>query len=222
MSHTPETERPVAEASIIPASRASDTRAAPPSRWQLLCVWLALGVQSFGGGTATLYLIRRAVVERHGWLSDEEFTRDWAICQIVPGINLLGLTTLIGWKLAGALGVALSLLGLLLPSVAITVLLTALYTSISGLAVVRAALRGVIPATAGLGLLLALKLAQPILAESRREGRASLAVSCAVLLASGALMALWSPPVVGVLWGAGVLVAVAGWRRAMAAKERSA
>ena len=58
------------------------------AKTQFLRAWLSIGIQSFGGGAATLYLIRRTAVERHGWLSNEEFTRDWGICQIAPGINL--------------------------------------------------------------------------------------------------------------------------------------
>ena len=30
---------------------------------------MMIGVQSFGGGSATLYLIRRVAVERHGWIA---------------------------------------------------------------------------------------------------------------------------------------------------------
>lgn len=116
-----------------------------------------LGFQAFGGGATTLTLIRRNVVEQQGWLSEAEFTRDWALVQIVPGINLLGLTILIGRRVAGAKGVALALLGLLLLSVTLTILLTALYERIQHLEVVRAALRGVIPATVGLGLLTTLQ-----------------------------------------------------------------
>src|SRR5262249_57006406 len=92
-----------------------------PSPWRLLWIWAVIGAQSFGGGSATLYLIRRVAVERHGWLSDDDFIRYWGICQIAPGINILGLVTLIGWRVAAAPGALLSLCGLLLPSAAITV-----------------------------------------------------------------------------------------------------
>jgi chromate transporter len=180
----------------------------------LLRIWLSVGIQSFGGGSATLYLIRRAAVTRHGWLTDEEFTRYWGICQIAPGINILGLVILIGWRVAGAVGVALALGGLLLPSAAITMALTAVYSSIKQVPVVQAALRGVVPATVGLGLLLAYSMARPLLALSRREGRTSLAVSSALLLGSMLSVALTRAPVVAVLWGAGALAALAQSRRA--------
>ena len=102
----------------------------PLSPWRLLWIWTVIGAQSFGGGSATLYLIRRVAVERHGWLTGDDFTRYWGICQIAPGINILGLVVLIGWRVAGPLGALVALIGLVLPSAAITVALTAVYASV--------------------------------------------------------------------------------------------
>src|SRR5262249_57104893 len=138
------------------------------SPWQQLLIWLNIGIQSFGGGAATLYLIRRAAVEQHGWLTDEEFTRYWGICQISPGINLVGLSILIGWRVARWLGVALALAGLLVPGAPVTVALTAGYASVEQVPVVRAALRGMAPATGGLGLVLGSTMGPPPLAGRMR------------------------------------------------------
>src|SRR6059036_1692854 len=96
----------------------------PVSRWRFLWIWAVIGAQSFGGGSATLYLIRRETVERQGWLTDDDFSRYWGICQIAPGINILGLVSLIGFRVSGAIGAFVSLIGLLLPSAAITAALT--------------------------------------------------------------------------------------------------
>ena len=199
------TEGQVAEAGRV--------RGGPPLA-EFVRAWAGVGVQSFGGGSTTLYLMRREMVERRGWVSDEEFTRYWGIVQIAPGINLIGQTVLIGWRVAGAPGVALALAGLLLPSVAITVLLTAGYATVRELPAVGEALRGVVPATVGLGLLLMVQMARPPLAASRAEGRASLALSVAVLLGSALAAWLTRAPVVAVLWGAGALYALAHWRMA--------
>ncbi len=171
-------------------------------------IWTVIGTQSFGGGSATLYLIRRVAVERYGWLTDEEFTRYWGLCQIAPGINILGLVTLIGWRVAGGVGVALALGGLLLPSAAITVALTAVYASIRQAPLVRAAIAGVVPATVGLGLLLGFTMVRPLLTAARREGRASTIVAGALLLASIMAAALSHAPVLAILWGAGASVGV--------------
>jgi len=182
-----------------------------PSAWFILRVWLSIGLQSFGGGSATLYLIRRAAVEQYGWISDDEYVRNWAICQIAPGINILGLVILIGWRLAGLLGVVLSLIGLLLPSVTITILLTAAYASIQHLALVQAALRGVVPCTIGLGVVLAIGMARSPVAESRREGRMSLLLSGLIIVGSALLVWFAHAPVIAVLWGAGGVCGLAHW-----------
>src|SRR4051812_27864349 len=174
------------------AERTPPHVAPPPSAWRQLRIWLNIGIQSFGGGAATLYLIRREAVDRRGWLSDEEYARYWGICQIAPGINILGLVILIGWQLSGAAGAALALAGLLLPSAAITILLTALYSRIEQVPLMQAALRGVLPATVGLGLLLAVGMLRPLISASWKEGRTSLAVALVLLLGSMVAVALTS------------------------------
>jgi chromate transporter len=127
---------------------------------------------------------------------------------------LLCITVLIGWRMRGAVGIALSLLGLLLPSVTITVLLAAFYTSVRDLPLVQAALHGVLPATIGMGLLMSINMARPPLAGSRREGRTSLLLSCALLGGGIVLYALLRPPVLAMLWAGGGISAAAAWYRA--------
>lgn len=175
----------------------------PVSLSFVLRVWFLLGLQSFGGGVATLALIRRAAIDQYAWLTEEEFMHAWALCQIAPGINLLALTVLIGRKLAGWKGIVLTLIGLLLPSTALTILVTAFYAGIEDQPLVVAALHGIIPATVGLGLATAFGMARPLLKASRREGRTPLAMSLFLLVGSGVVFALWRPSVAVVLCGAG-------------------
>lgn len=175
------------------------------SGWRLFSVWLGIGMQSFGGGAVTLALIRRTVVEQQAWFSDAEFAQMWGLCQLAPGINLLGIAMLIGWRLARTKGVVCSLFGFLLSSVSLTILLTALYVHYSKLPVLRAALRGIIPATVGLGLLTAWDIAKPPLKRALEEGRWSLGVNYSLLLGSVCGMALAKWPVVAILLGAGIV-----------------
>jgi chromate transporter len=179
------------------------------------------GVQSFGGGSATLFQIRRAVVEQHGWISEEEFVRDLSLCYMVPGMNLLGLTILVGRRLAGWRGVLLSLLGLMLPSVAITAAIAASYALLQQLSVAQTALRGIVPASVGLGLLVALGGARSLLGESRQKGRATLMLSLVLLVGSLAVAVLWHPPVLIVLCTGGALGGIAAWWSDAVAPERA-
>ncbi len=189
-----------------------------PTAGHLFKVWLGIGLQSFGGGAATLYLIRQEVVERQRWLTEAEFSKYWAICQLAPGINLLGLTVLIGVHIAGAVGIVLCLIGLLLPSVTVTIGIAAGYATIRQQPLVQAALQGIIPATVGMGLLLSVKMLRPIMAESRREGRVSLLVIIGLLVGSIAVVAVWHPPLIAVLWVGGTIAALVTWLR-LARKE---
>ena len=194
---------------------------AAPSPWLVLRVWFALGLQSFGGGAATLALIRRAVVEQHRWVSEADFSRDWALCQITPGINLLALTILIGRRLAGAAGIAAALLGLLLPSAGLTLLLTAFYARARHAEAMQAALNAVIPATVGLGLLTAYQMARPPLQSLRAEGAGYGLFGVALLAGSGAAVLLWHLPVVFVLCAAGAVSAAVHGLRARRLAQRA-
>ena len=189
-----------------------------PSLWLLLRVWFMLGLQSFGGGMATLYLIQRTTVERYHWLTAAEFSRDWALCQAAPGINLLGMTILIGRKVAGLAGALVALVGLLLPSVTITIAMIALYADLRNLPVIQAALHGIVPATVGLGLLLTTNMARPLLTASQRESTISLLVSGFILVGSALAVVLWELPVLVVLLSAGGLGALTMWWQAGQAK----
>ncbi len=187
------------------AQKSAPPATSSPTPWQLLRVWLGLSAQSFGGGAATQYLIYRAFVDQRSWISAAEFTRFWAICQIAPGINLLALTILIGWRLGRSLGVLVSLVGLLAPSVLITVLMTAAYAGVRDTPTMRAALRGVVPATAGLGILMSWQLAVPLLREARLRSIGALVLSISVLLGSLAAVGLLNAPVILVLLVAGLV-----------------
>ena len=156
----------------------------PPAPWLLFRIWSSIGFQSFGGGSSTQYLIQREFTERHPWLTQEELLHSLALCTLAPGINQIALTILIGRKLAGAWGIAASLAGLLLPSAAITCLLAAVFTRVADQPAVQAALRGVVPATAGAMLLVGLNFARPLARAARRDGGRALALSVALVVAA--------------------------------------
>ncbi len=190
-----------------------DTDVTKPPLGLLLRVWLALGLQSFGGGAATLALIRQAVVERHRWMPEAEFTREWTLVQAAPGINLIAMTILIGRRLAGWRGIAICMIGLLLPSVTVTILLTAGYAHIQRLSLMRAALRGIVPAAVGMGALTAYQMARSPLMEARREGKFSFLAYSGILLASMLAALHWRSSVIVILGAAGMAGALAHRQR---------
>ena len=173
-----------------------------PGIWKLFRIWTSVGLQSFGGGASTTFLIQRAFIEKHRWLSMEEFTHLWNLCILTPGINLVALTVLIGKKLGGTRGIIASLAGMLLPSAAITCLLAVIFQQIEHVAAVQAVLRGVIPATGGIMLLVGLNFALPLIRRGYKEGFLYLLASGMLISACVLAVILLKLPVIVVVLGA--------------------
>src|SRR5947207_5188504 len=173
-----------------------------PSKWLLFRIWASVGLQSFGGGASTTFLIQRAFIEKHKWLTMEEFAHLWNLCILTPGINLVALTVLIGRKLGGAWGIAISLAGLLLPSALITCLLTAGFKIVENLPAIQAILRGVVPATGGIMLLVGLNFALPLFRKGSKIGVLYLLASSVLIIACALAVILLKLSVIIVILGA--------------------
>ena len=176
-----------------------------PGKWQLFRIWASIGLQSFGGGASTTFLIQRTFIEKHQWLSMEEFIYLWNLCILTPGINLVALTVLIGKKLGGAWGIAISLAGMLLPSAAMTCLLAALFLQVKNVTAVQAVFRGVIPATGGILLVVGLNFALPLIRKGYKEGILFLLVSGVLTITCAVAVIFLKLSVIIVILGAALL-----------------
>src|SRR5579864_1718969 len=179
-----------------------------PGIWQLFLIWASIGLQSFGGGASTTFLIQRAFIEKHRWLSIEEFMHLWNLCILTPGINLVALTVLIGKKLGGTRGIIASLAGMLLPSTTITCLLAVIFEQIEHVAAVQAVLRGVIPATGGIMLLVGLNYALPLIRRGYKEGVLYLLTSSVIIIACALVVIFLKLSVIVVVLSAAFLGAL--------------
>jgi chromate transporter len=176
-----------------------------PGKWQLFRIWASIGLQSFGGGASTTFLIQRAFIEKHKWLSMEEFLYLWNLCILTPGINLVALTVIIGKKLGGTWGIAISLAGMLLPSAAITCLLAAIFLQVENITAVQAVFRGVIPATGGIMLVVGLNFALPLIRKGYKEGIFFLLISGIITFACAFAVIFLKLSVIFVILGAAIL-----------------
>lgn len=157
----------------------------PPSSRALARAWFDIGTQSVGGGSSTLFMIRRVLVERKGWITLREFTEAWALSQLSPGIHLVALAGLLGQRIAGARGVIVSVAGMMVPAAIITALATALLGEIAQHPLTIAALAGIGPVAGGMTIGLALTLARPVL----QRGRFAILDLAVIAAAFGVLLA---------------------------------
>jgi chromate transporter len=75
-----------------------------------------LGATGFGGGLAVIAHVRRVVVYKNRWMSEDEFLDSVSLAQSLPGANTANAITYIGLKLCGIRGALVSVASFVLPS----------------------------------------------------------------------------------------------------------
>lgn len=93
---------------------------------KLLIIFFKIGLFTFGGGYAMLPLLKTEIVNKHGFLTEEELLDLYAIGQCTPGIIAINIATFIGYKQKGIKGAIFATLGMILPSLFIITLIAML------------------------------------------------------------------------------------------------
>jgi chromate transporter len=179
--------------------------AAPRTLRELFWAFSWLSLQGFGG---VLAVVQRELVEKRGWLSNEEFVEDWAVAQVMPGPNVCNLALMFGDRHFGWRGAAVALAGLVVLPLALLLTLATVYGQLSGHAAAGGALRGMGAVTAGLIAGISLKL----LSQLRRHPL-GLALATVVAAAAFAGLVLLHLPLVAIVFGLGGVTCVLTWQR---------
>ena len=174
-----------------------------PSHAELFLAFFRITLSGFGG---TLPWTRRMFVEQKKWMTAEEFNEAFALCQFLPGPNIVNLTMIFGARLHGATGALACWGGFLLLPFCLMVTVGALYAQY-GAAGLRRTLGGIVVAAAGLLIATVAKIAVPLL-------RGRIGPAPFVLVATALAIGVMRWPL---LWVMVVLVpasiALAWWRR---------
>ena len=128
----------------------------PPGPGRLFGEFARVGLSGFGG---VLPFVRRAVVERNGWIDDRGFTELLGVAQVMPGPNVVNLAVMLGYRYAGVRGAMFAFSGLVLVPMALLLAIVYFYYRFGDVAGVRGALRGMMAVSAGLILATGFKLA---------------------------------------------------------------
>ncbi len=111
--------------------------------WELFCLFAKMGFMTFGGGATMLPVLQRELLDKRGWVTEEELVDYYAIGQCTPGIIAVNLSTFVGRKRAGDLGGIAATAGLTLPSLIVITLLAGVITNVEDLAWVQNAFAGI-------------------------------------------------------------------------------
>ena len=83
---------------------------------ELFLTFAKIGLFTFGGGYAMIVQIKEVVVERKGWLDEEELMQVITVAESTPGPIAINMATYVGYKKKGILGSVMATLGVVLPS----------------------------------------------------------------------------------------------------------
>jgi chromate transporter len=136
-------------------------------KWfQVFLGMLRIGATAFGGGSATIVAMRQLSLRKH-WLGEEQFLETVVLSRVTPGITILAQVILIGKMVDGIRGAIAGVVGMLLPSVTITILLARLYLALQDKPWSKHPLEMVAAMAAGFAVALALLLLKDTLAVER-------------------------------------------------------
>jgi chromate transporter len=131
----------------------------PPT---LLELWVAFALIALCGFGGVLAWSRRMLVEERRWMTPEEFNDAYALCQFLPGPNVVNLSVVFGRRIRGAIGSVVALLGLMGPPFVIVTLIGLIYAQFGEIAALQRMLMGVAAAAVGLVLGTCAKMARPL------------------------------------------------------------
>ena len=153
--------------------------------------FLVLSLLAVGGAITTVHDMHRYIVIQQHWLSDAQFTASIAIAQAAPGPNLLFVAVL-GWNVAGPLGMLATMIGILVPSTVLSLWATRWGAQRRDTRFVRAFTTGLMPLTLGLLLSTGWVLAEPYLRDpAQRWGALALIVVSVLAMLRTRLSPMW-------------------------------
>lgn len=114
----------------------------PKTYLKLFISTFYLSAFTFGGGFVMIPLMKQKFVDDLKWLEEEEMLDLAAIAQSSPGAIAVNAAILLGYRVAGSPGAAVSILGTVIPPLVTLSLISLVYTAFRDNKIVSAVLKG--------------------------------------------------------------------------------
>lgn len=135
--------------------------AGAPTLGRLAAVFARYANMTFGGGSATIAVLHRQLVDRRAWLSQLQFDLCYALSRLTPGTNLLAFCTASAWLTRRSRGAVVALLAASLPCSIVALVASYFYEAWQHDRFVMGALRGALAAAVAIMVATAWSFAQP-------------------------------------------------------------
>ena len=98
--------------------------------WTIFRVMFKIGCITFGGGWSIIAQLQEEFVDRRHWMEEEELVDYISIGRSLPGIMIINISVLSGYRMAGFFGAVSAAFGLSLPAIICIAIVTMFYTPI--------------------------------------------------------------------------------------------
>jgi len=160
---------------VLAAGVGATAAIAPFGLWSLFLVCTKIGAVLFGSGYVLLAFLRADLVERLGWLTEQQLLDAIAVGQVTPG-PVFTTATFIGYLLGGAAGAGMATIGIFLPAFVFVALSGPLVPRLRRSPTAGAMLDGVNVASLALTLVVAVQLGRAALPDPLTVALAILSV----------------------------------------------
>ncbi len=118
--------------------------------YALFKTFFRIGLFTLGGGYAMIPMIEAEVVDKHRWITKQEFVDLIAIAQSCPGVFAINMSIFICYKLRGSWGAVSCSIGTALPSFLIILAIAMFFHQFQDNPIVASIFRGIRPAVVAL------------------------------------------------------------------------
>lgn len=134
--------------------------------WRVGAVFVRYANLTFGGGSATIAVLHREIVERRAWITEPRFGLCFVLSRLTPGTNLLAFCAGVGWLMRGLPGALVALLAASIPCSVLATVVTIFFDRWSHNPTVTLAMRGAMAAAVGITVATCWTIARPYVKRS--------------------------------------------------------
>jgi len=132
-----------------------------PGLAEIASVFARHGNFTLGGGSATVAILHREILDKRHWITPDQFNLSFALARLTPGTNLLAFQTGVGWLLRGWPGALIALLAGSIPCTLIVLAATVLFSQWQANPWAQAAIHGAIAAAVAITVKTCWTIAHP-------------------------------------------------------------
>lgn len=118
--------------------------------WELFTTFFKIGAFTFGGGFAMIPIIQKEIVDKRGWIEEDNFLDIISVAQSAPGPIAVNSSIFVGYTIKGLPGAIICTIGTVLPSFITILVVAKFFYAINNNIIIEKVFMGIRPAVVAL------------------------------------------------------------------------